>query len=142
MTSHIRVGRGVQDSPKKGTLQSRTRQVGRSEMAKKRGTSLMNVPLRKYFNPMWLTTPSISDLECVRKNSFGGKFQQKRGIELLLHPSQTLGSLAVLPSLARIIFHIWLCEHRVYIYDYDLSCGVFRRFEQNFIIKIFLQHRN
>ena len=44
MTSNIRVGRGVQDSPPNGTLQSRTRQVGRSKMAKKRGTSLMDVP--------------------------------------------------------------------------------------------------
>ena len=29
MTSYIRVGRGVQNSPPKGTLQSRTRQVGK-----------------------------------------------------------------------------------------------------------------
>ena len=37
---------GVQDGPKKGTLQSRTRQVGKSKMAEKRGTSLMDVPHR------------------------------------------------------------------------------------------------
>ena len=35
---------GVQDSLKKGMLQSRKRQVGRSKMTKKRGKSLMDVP--------------------------------------------------------------------------------------------------
>ena len=46
MTSDIRVGRGDQDSPQNGTLKSRIRQVGRLEMAKERGTSLMGIPLQ------------------------------------------------------------------------------------------------
>ena len=44
MTSDIRVGRGVQDIPQNRTLYSRKRKVARSKMAKKRGTSLMDVP--------------------------------------------------------------------------------------------------
>ena len=39
MMSDIRVGRGVQDSPQNRTSYNRTRLVGRSKMAKKRGTS-------------------------------------------------------------------------------------------------------
>ena len=46
MTSDIRVGRGLQDSPQNGTLQNRKRQVDRSKMAKKRETSLMDVSFR------------------------------------------------------------------------------------------------
>ena len=38
MTSNIRVGRGVQDNPENWTLQ------GRTKMAKKRRTSLVDVP--------------------------------------------------------------------------------------------------
>ena len=45
--------------PKKGTLQSRTRQVGRSKMAKKRGTSLMNVPLDEYSKYVFIPTQYI-----------------------------------------------------------------------------------
>ena len=45
MSSDIRVGRRVQDSPQNQTLQSRTRQVGRQvKNGQKCGTSLMDVP--------------------------------------------------------------------------------------------------
>ena len=47
MTSNIRVGRGFQDNPKIGRYGvGQGMKVGRSKMAKKRGTSLMDVPLR------------------------------------------------------------------------------------------------
>ena len=48
MTSLTRVGRGVQDSPQKRG-HYRVGQ-GRSKMAKKRRTSLMNVPLDSRFS--------------------------------------------------------------------------------------------
>jgi hypothetical protein len=45
MTSQIRVGRGSKIAPKKGRYRvGQGRYIGRSKMAKKWGTSLMNVP--------------------------------------------------------------------------------------------------
>ena len=46
MTSNIRVGRGFQDNPKIGRYGvGQGMKVGRSKMAKKRATSLMDVPI-------------------------------------------------------------------------------------------------
>ena len=46
MTSDIRVGRGSKIAPKIGRYRvGQGRYLGRSKMAKKRGTSLMDVPL-------------------------------------------------------------------------------------------------
>ena len=57
ITSDIRVGRRVQDSSQNGTLQSRTRQVSRSKMAKKCGTLLMDVPLECFLSHSALHLP-------------------------------------------------------------------------------------
>ena len=54
MTSLIREGRGSKIAPKKGCC--RVGQ-GRSEMAKKRGTSLMNVPIE---GKCYVSAPAIS----------------------------------------------------------------------------------